>query len=1030
MPSNSGPPSGHQTAPSAPGGQSLDPQGGRRDTDAVVLRLSCPDFIGRADEWQHLETALERVGTGQAATILISGDAGIGKTRLVEEFARTAVASGALVATGACIPVDGDGLPYAPVAGILRDIAHQLGSERAAEILGPLASGLGLGIGQPGLSHPTDSYSAVPRIVDELAKTRLFESILSGVVRLADQSSVILVFEDLQWADSASASLLSFLIRNLTDTRVLLIGTYRSEDVGPDHQLRTWLTELSRHVRVTQLGLQGLARAETGQLIEGILGHLPDWALVEAVWARSQGNAFFAEELTASRHSPSLSPELRGVIMTRVEALSNEAQELLRVATTIGTTVDHQLLVGVGVMDADALDRVLGETVDKQVLVVDPARAGYRFRHGLVREAMYDALLPGERQRLHHLVAITLDADPLLGFPEPAHRAAELAAHWWAAGDWAEALAASMLAANAAADGWAFPEALTQLERALSALDHLEASAVPTGVDRLRLLESAADAAYLAGEGKPAVDLALAAIATVDSEVDPSTAARCYALLGRNAWAIGDSDGAFDAYRRAATLVPADPPSVTLARVLAEEARGLMLMSRIADSELRCHEAMAAAVAVGARAEEGHIRYTLGCCRASLGFYDEGIALISEALEIAEALGSADDLNRAFMGLSGVLIEAGQLEEGAALVFDSAAKGEELWGVRLNGAAGNGVEALIRLGRHDDAEALLALTNDRGVGACTGGPILRATLEIRCGRFDEAIHDLAITDELSHGLNDLQHRGSFHMECAELALLQSRPEDAYESIERVLALAATTDDELYRPEFYALGARTLADIAEDARLTGRRFDVDKARLLVDGFVQESDRLVAAPGERGGRCAPRPRAMAAMCTAEQSRLYDSDPELWGEATRRWEDAGEPYPAAYCRWREAEALLERRTGRSRASECLQHAWRVTVDLHARPLRERIERLAQRARIPLVDVDDTEVVNGSTLAGDLGLTPREVEVLGQLAAGRRDGEIAESLFISKKTVSVHVSNVLRKLDVPNRVEAGRIGQAQGLG
>ena len=468
----------------------------------------------------------------------------------------------------------------------------------------------------------------------------------------------------------------SFLTRNLTDDRVLLIGTYRSEELGRDHELRPWLSELGRHPRVTHLHLDGLDRDEMATMIAGILGHLPDWALVDAVWARSQGNPFFAEELTAARHSPSLSAELQGVIMARVEGLSLDAQQLLQVAAIAGPAVDHQLLVAAGLLDLDALERALAEAVGKQILVVDPDRTGYRFRHALLREGVYAALLPGERERLHRQVATALTADAVPGPPGSAHRAAELAAHWWAAGEWSQALGASVAASEAAVAVWAFQEALAHLERALSALDRMPATAAEGAVDRARLLEAASDVAYLANAGQRSVELAREAIDAADAVTDPSNVARRYALLGRNAWAIGDSEAAFDAYRQAAALVPADPPTAELAGVLAEEARGLMLMSRFVDAEPRCHDAIAVARAVGARAEEGHALCTLGCCRASRGFYDEGIAAVREALAIGEELADADVVNRSYMGLSALLVESGRLEEGAALVFDSAAIGE------------------------------------------------------------------------------------------------------------------------------------------------------------------------------------------------------------------------------------------------------------------------------------------------------------------------------------------------------------------
>jgi DNA-binding NarL/FixJ family response regulator len=151
-------------------------------------------------------------------------------------------------------------------------------------------------------------------------------------------------------------------------------------------------------------------------------------------------------------------------------------------------------------------------------------------------------------------------------------------------------------------------------------------------------------------------------------------------------------------------------------------------------------------------------------------------------------------------------------------------------------------------------------------------------------------------------------------------------------------------------------------------------------------------------------------------------------LWAAAADLWDASGEVYEAAYCRWRQAEALLESRAGRREATDCLQAAWQTASRIGAHPLRTRIEQLAQRARITLREIDLSSPV--STVADDLGLTPRELEILGQLADGMTDREIAEALFISKKTASVHVSNVLHKLDVTNRVEAGRVGQAHGLG
>ncbi|MBV8693838.1 MAG: AAA family ATPase, partial [Actinobacteria bacterium] len=518
-------------------------------------RVSCPEVVGRETELRELLGAFDAAVAGEAGTVLVEGDAGIGKTRLVDELCRRVRDRGALTAKGVCVPVTDGGLPYGPVAGIRRELARALG-DAAPQLLGPLADDLPAvgGRAQSKVSHQHK------RILDEVAKTNLFESILSVLTTLAERSPLVIVFDDLQWADSASAELLSFLTRNLDNVRVLLVGTIRTDEVGSDHALRPWLAEISRHNRVTRLPLAGLGRDDVQVLISGILGHEPDWTLAEAVWARSQGNPFFAEELTAAGPVSSLPPELTRVIMTRVETLSKKAQQLLRIASIVGMDVEHNVLAAVADgFDADALDAAVSEAVDSQVLVLDDARTGYRFRHALLREALDASLLPGERVRLHRRVAESLTADG-----RGRSRPAELAVHWWAAEAWAEAHATSLEAADAALALWGFPEAQAHLERALAACDRMPPDSQPSAADRLALLDRAVDAAYLAGDSARSVELAQAAVDATDAEADPAGAARRYAILGRNCWGLSDSVAATDAYRRGVAVMPESSPTKEL----------------------------------------------------------------------------------------------------------------------------------------------------------------------------------------------------------------------------------------------------------------------------------------------------------------------------------------------------------------------------------------------------------------------------------------------------------------------------------
>src|SRR5450432_2105255 len=985
------------------------------------------NLVGRAAELDRLGAAFDEVSGGRALAVLVGGDAGIGKSRLVEEFGDRARLGGAVVATGMCVPADG-GLAYAPVMGILRVIDAQLGHPPAST---QLLHALDGDSGQPSATTAESGDSSPAVVVGPFAKTVFFESILQSLIELAQKLPVVLVFEDLHWVDSASSQLFDFLVRNLGDARVLIVGTYRTDELGHDHPLTTWFAELGRHPRVTQLVLGPLDRFELATLMADTLGGPPNPTRLESVWTRSLGNPFFAEELLAGDETSSLPTALQGVINNRVKLLPEQAQNLLAVVAVAGAVVDHGLLAEAAGLDADTFDTLIGETIDKNILVVDDSVSGYRFRHALIREAVQAALLPARRARLHRSIALALTADPSLGPTTPGHRVAELASHWWAAGEWASALKPSMQAADAAIAIFAFPEALTFLEHALLADRRVPDATAAAGSTTALLLEKAADVAYLAGANERAVELAQAAIDAVDETAEPIVAARCHTLLGRNMWGVGNSAAAFDAYGMAMRLIPADVPSVERARLLAELARSHMLMSRLSEGADVAREAIAAAREAGARHVEGNALNTLGCCVGSLGLVDEGVGLIRESLAIAEELASPEDLNRAYGNLAAMLLDAGRLEDAASIMFDSAAVGEQLWGVRLNAAAGNGVEALVRVGRYAEAQQVLAQLGTQANGVCLHGPwTLPAPVMIRQGRFDTAEQMIATAHGMMALLDDVQVTGTIDGLAAELDLERERPGDARARLEHALALVVRTDDDTLLAELCMWTARAVADQYEEARAHGRSIDADALRRRSDEMIATVEASIVAREERGGAPTLRTVAASAQTVAERSRLDRSGADLWATAARRWEAAHERYPEAYCRWREAEAVLESKASRGRATDSLNRAWGISRELGAEPLSARIVRLAQRGRLELEDGAAEAPSAQAQAIADLGLTAREVEILGQLAAGRSDREISEALYISKKTVSVHVSNVLRKLTVSGRVEAGKIGQAHGLG
>jgi DNA-binding CsgD family transcriptional regulator len=263
---------------------------------------------------------------------------------------------------------------------------------------------------------------------------------------------------------------------------------------------------------------------------------------------------------------------------------------------------------------------------------------------------------------------------------------------------------------------------------------------------------------------------------------------------------------------------------------------------------------------------------------------------------------------------------------------------------------------------------------------------------------------------------------------AELALEEGRPGDAYGDVELALAQATGTDDQATTCQICALGARALADQREEAHRRRLRFDEDKASLLAAELTDRARMLVDLPRQCGTQPVPRAEAFALQCCAEATRLSVSDATSWEQSAERWERLGERYDAAYCRLRQAETLLAARSTSGRAAKALLEAWRTTTEMGATPLQAKAEALAERARVTL-DAETPRARRVSQVARDLGLTSREVEVLGYLASGKTDGQIAEALFISKKTASVHVSNLLRKLDVESRYAAAEIGREHEL-
>ena len=555
-------------------------------------RVASPIFVGRVEELELLEAARGRAADADPAVVLVGGEAGIGKTRLVAELTSRCANDGTRVLAGGCVPVGDGALPYAPIVEAMRALVTDVGVGAVRELAGPSWRELARllpALGAPETGGPPD----------QAAQTRLFELLLGLLGRLAEQARLVVVVEDLHWADSSTRDLLAFLVRNLRRESILLVVTYRNDEPG-QQRLGPYLAELDRAGRVERIELPRLDQVQTATQLAGIRGATPATDLVDAVFARSQGNPFFTEELLGVVRSGSgeLPATLRDLLRGRVAALPDRARQVMAVVAVAGREVSHRLLAAVVGLDDGALVESLRAAVASQLLVTTPGGDGYQVRHALLREVIDADLLPGERARLHADLAQALTERPELADGPPAVAAAEVAAHWDAAGEPTRALPARVQAGLAAERARAFPEAQRHYERALELWEQVTDPDRAAELDQAELLTRTADAAAASGRSQRALVLLTTAIDQLDPTIDPVRAALLYIRSGGERWATGDEPGCLAAFEEAVRILPAEP-SAERARVLAEYAQYLMLAASLRDAVGRAEEALVVARTVG-----------------------------------------------------------------------------------------------------------------------------------------------------------------------------------------------------------------------------------------------------------------------------------------------------------------------------------------------------------------------------------------------------------------------------------------------
>lgn len=968
----------------------------------IVASISVsPVFVGRSLEMARFGTALREADEGTPGVVLVGGEAGVGKTRLLQEFLQRAEEQGAVTTVGGCLELGAESLPFAPISAALRTLSRRMGPELAEAAAGRERDLAWL---LPDLAPGTITRDG------EFDRVRLFELMLGLLERLGTDRTLVIAIEDLHWADSSTRELLGFLFRLLRTGRILIIGTYRADAVGRRHPLRSFLAELDRVHNVARIDLSRLTRAQVGDQLRGILCEEPPRRLIRQIFQKSEGNAFFVEELACSIRDGQLtgiSDTLRDLLLIRIEELSEDAQKVIRLAAIGGVTVGHRLLTEVSWLDPDRLEEALRTAVSAHVLV--PTGDEFQFRHALVRTAVREDLMPGERVRLYATFAEALERCPdLVGADELRGR---IATYWFHAGKAVKALPAVLAAAEAARERYAFDERTRLLERALLLWEQVPDPERLSGRRLLDIYIEAVTAARLGSERELAIHFCKRAIELVDPVAEPELAAFLWREKARGLRTMCRSSGRPE-LNRAKEILDGLPPSKEQARVLAHIARDRMLDGEGGEVVADAMIALEHAQLVDSPDIEAEARKTLACGLVQIGRVEEGMAQLALAEETAIRSSEPDSLVHILSNKASLLEGLGRHRESTVAARRAMELAAERGLTRTSGsfALGNLAESLLSVGDWADLATLVEKTLDLDPGPQTTRHLELQLVGLCLARGDVRGAKAHLRrSRLAAGSRYVEAQYAIPLARAEIrvAEAQGRLDEAREALVAALAAGCPPGHQRYMWPLLADAAANEAD-ARTSTVRPRESEL-KTRQDI------ADRIAAMAASLAIDC-PLDAAYAALVGAESARAAGTDDaELWGLASAAWELTEQPYRTAWVRFRHAETLLA--TGnRDAAARRLAEAAETAARLGAKTLREHIDLLSRRARVgpPTQGESDTTLPT---------LTPREIDVLRLVADGRSNRQIAEELYISAKTASVHVSNILAKLQVTGRGEAAAV-------
>lgn len=995
------------------------PDGDSGDTWRVRGRLTSSRFVGRRNQLAELELAYREARDGNPRLLLIAGDSGVGKTRLVTEARR--FFEGAPVLLGQGVEQGELELPYAPLLGALRPLVrdrHPVLEELSAggrAHLATLLPSLGAATGADATGLSADG------------QMRLFESLLELMHRLSEHQPLVLVLEDMHWADRSTRAFCAFLARSLIAERILVLLTYRSDELHRRHPLRPLLAELARLDGARLIELRPFDRDELGEALTDILGEAPGDDLIERLLARTDGNPLYVEELLAAAlDGRGATPQsLRDAFMLRIERLGDTAGRAAR-AIAVGRAMDESMIARITGITAAELRDALREAVAEHVLIADDL-GRFSFRHALLREVVYDDLLPGERNAMHLELARELeDSGELACAEDEAGRVAVIATHYAAAGDQTAALRATIRAAREARRVHAYGEMADLYERAHGLWARVPDAAAVAGIDEVELLEAAANAYALTGDQRHSVMLAEYGLRLLDADRDPVRYARLLVRRGRSRWRLNQARAGMDDLERALALLP-EEPSAERARLLSWIARTRSLRGHYREAIREGEQARAVAEQAELPVVVGEVLNTLGMARIALGEVEAGEALLREAITLAREQDDLDDLGTAYSNLAEFLNLAGRTRDALAVIDEGLQEVRTRIGQAFSWMTMTHSALAFEAGEWESART----SAGPPLSSLAGVPLIFRLLrdaELALGEGDEALASdrLAAAEPLVRVTGEAQWhglygslRGELHRRGGELDAAQSAVAGALDELE------VCTDDVMRIARVTAVGAAIEADRALRAR------DLREPELEQDALARlriHLDRLGAASQDGGAV----ERAWLAAGLAEQARATAADDAaaLWEAAARHWDELERPYCAALARWRQAEALVaaeQRAAAAAVATAALDVADRLGAgwlagELHGLRARARLEAITAAAAGPH-GTSDPEGGQPDAVQLPFGLTPRELQVLTLIAEGATNRQIGGALFMAEKTASVHVSRILGKLGVRSRTQAAAV-------